>query len=157
MTDGIEALYDYKQLHPCDLLGILVRESVLCGVINNFPLRRRAVPYDAIDLYAGNKRRFRVFIKDANLNIINLTGALCVFTFRLQKGSPIIFQKHTNIPAEGMIGSADQGECFFYVQPSDTANLDICQYVFDVTVTLTGGDGPYTTVEGVVNLMQPVY
>lgn len=156
MTIGIEAYYDNKQLHPCDLLGILVRETQLVGIINNFPLRRRAVPYDAIDLYAGNKRRLRVYIKDANLNIINLTGAVCVFSFRQTKTGPIIFQKHTNVPAEGMIGSADQGECFFYILPADTANLDIAQYVFDVTVTLTGGDGPYTTVEGVVNLHQPV-
>jgi hypothetical protein len=153
---GIEVYYDTKELHPCDLLGILERETQLLGIINNYPLRRRAVPYNAIELYAGNKRRLRVFIKDADLNIIDLTGALCVFSFRQQKGGPLIFQKHTDVPAEGMIGSADQGECFFFILPTDTVNLDIAQYVFDVTVTLTGGDGPYTTVEGVVNLLQPV-
>jgi len=157
MTNGFEAYYNSSDLHPYDLLGILVRETQLVGIINNFPLRRTAVPYDAIDLYAGNKRRLRVFIKDASLNIINLTGALCVLTLRKTKSGPIVFQKHTNVPAEGMIGSSDQGECFFFIVAADTANLDIMQYVFDVTVTLTGSDGPYTTVEGVVNLRQAVY
>jgi hypothetical protein len=155
--DGFEAFYDTRELHPCDLLGVLMRETVLTGIVNNFPIRRRAVPYDSIELYAGNKRRLRVYIKDANLDIINLTGALCVFSFRKQKGGPIIFQKKTSNSSEGMIGSADQGECFFYLESADTTNLDIAQYVFDVTVVLTGNDGPYTTVEGVVNLQQSVY
>jgi hypothetical protein len=138
------------------LLGILTKESQFLGIINNYPLRRTAVPYETMELYAGNKRRIRVYIKDPDLNIINLTGALCVFSFRQRKGGPIVFQKHTNVPAEGMIGSADQGECFFFILPTDTVKLDIAQYVFDVSVTLTGGDGPYTTVEGVINLLQPV-
>jgi len=159
---GIEAYYHTQDLHPCDLLGILERETRFIGIINNYPLRRRAVPYESMELYAGNKRRLRVYIKDASLNIINLTGALCVFSLRHEKSGPIVFQKHTNVPAEGMIGSADQGECFFFVDPADTANLDVAQYVFDVTVTLASSDGPwtdgpYTTVEGVVNLLQPVY
>ena len=159
---GIEAYYDTKALHPGDLLGILVRESRFVGIINNFPLRRHAVPYETMDLYAGNKRRLRVYIKDAALNIINLTGALCVFSLRHQKGGPIVFQKDTNVSGQGMIGSADQGECFFFIDPTDTQKLDIAQYVFDVTVTLAGPDGPwtdgpYTTVEGVINLLQPVY
>ena len=155
--DGYEAYYDTKELHPCDLLGVLMRETEFIGIINNFPLRRRAVPYESMELYAGNKRRLRVYIKDANLNIIDLTGALCVFSLRQQKGGPIIFQKKTSNSSEGMIGSADQGECFFFLESVDTANLDIAQYVFDVTVTLASNDGPYTTVEGVINLQQSVY
>ena len=159
---GIEAYYDRKTLSPCDLLGILQKETQLVGIVNNYPLRRQAVPYETIDLYAGNKRRLRAYIKDANLNIVNLAGSLCVLSLRHQKGGPIVFQKHTNVPEEGMIGSADQGEFFFFIDHTDTANLDIAQYVFDVTVTLAGRegpwtDGPYTTVEGVVNLLQAVY
>ena len=156
---GIEAYYHTPSLHPGDLLGILERETRLDGILD-YPLvcirSTTAVPYYAINFYAGNKRQIRVYIKDANLNVVNLTGAVCVFSLRHQKDGPIIFQKHTNVSGEGMIGSADQGECFFYLQPADTENLDIAQYVFDVTVTLTGSDGPYTTLEGVINLNQSV-
>ena len=143
MTEGIEALFYYQQLYPLDLTGILVKESVLNGVINGYPLwRQEAMPYEAIDLYAGNARRFRVFTRDANLCPINITGATCYLTFKQTASGPIVFRKSTAVPSEGMIGSADAGECFFYVLPADTQNIPICQYVFDVTIFLAGGDGP---------------
>jgi hypothetical protein len=156
MVDGFEAYYNPQSLHPCDLLGILIKESKLIGLVNNYPLRRTAVPYDAIELYAGNKRRLRLYVKDASLNPINLTGAVCTFTLKKIKSGPVVFSKRTNYPAEGMIGSADQGEAFFYVNPADTQSLDIAQYVYDVKVVLVGDDGPYTTNEGVINLKKPV-
>jgi len=152
----VQVLYDTQSLPECDLLGILVTEQRMCGIINNCPLRRRPVPFETMDLYAANNRRLRVFIRDANLNIINLTGATGVFTVKLLKSdaSPTI-QKSTAVPAEGMIGAADEGEMFFFILPADTDSLDICQYVFDVQVTLADGN-VYTTVEGVLNLLQPV-
>lgn len=152
----IQVLYDTSSLPECDLVGILVAETQLCGIINNCPLRRRAVPFYPMDLYADSNRRLRCYIRDGNLNIINLTGATCVFTVKLTKddASPTI-QKSTAVPSEGQIGSADQGECFFYIVPADTSGLAICQYVYDVRVTLADGN-TYTTVEGVVNLQQPV-
>jgi len=151
----IEVLYDYGSLPPCDLVGILVAETQLYGIINNRPLRRRAVPYYAIDLYANNDRRLRCYIRDGDLNIIDLTGATCVFTVRLTKDTAIVLQKSTAVAGEGEIGSADQGECFFYIEDVDTANLDITQYVYDVRVTLSDGL-TYTVVEGVLNLLEPV-
>ena len=114
------------------------------------------MPYYALDLYASNNRRLRCYIRDADLNIIDLTGATCIFTVKLLKSdtTPVI-QKSTANPSEGMIGSADQGECFFYIDPADTSTLDIAQYVYDVTVIDSSGN-QYTTVEGVLNLLQPV-
>jgi hypothetical protein len=152
----IEALYDTASLPECDLVGILTAETQLCGIINNCPLRRRAVPFYPMDFYADNNRRLRTYIRDGNLNIIDLTGATCIFTVKMTKTdtTPTI-QKSTAVPGEGEIGSADQGECFFYLVPADTASLAIAQYVFDVTVILADGNS-YTTVEGVFNLLQPV-
>jgi hypothetical protein len=152
----IEVLYDISSLPECDLVGILVAETQFCGIINNCPLRRRAVPYYPMDLYANNNRRLRVFIRDGDLNIIDLTGATCVFTAKLTKNDVLpSIQKSTAVSGEGEIGSPDQGECFFYIVPSDTSSLDIAQYKFDITVTLADGNS-YTTVEGVLNLLQPV-
>jgi hypothetical protein len=109
-----------------------------------------------MDLYANNNRRLRVFIKDAELNTINLTGATCIFTVKLTKNDALpVIQKSTAVSGEGEIGSPDQGECFFYLVPSDTDSLDIAQYKYDVSVILADGN-QYTTVEGVLNLLQPV-
>jgi hypothetical protein len=152
----VEALYDSGKVPCCDLVGIVVPETKMCGIINRKPMRRRAVPYIAMDLYAKNNRRLRVYERDGELNIISLAGALGVFTVKLLKSDIVpVIQKHTNVPAEGQIGSPDQGEMFFYILPADTLTLATVQYVFDVTVTLADGN-TYTTVEGVINLLQPV-
>lgn len=113
------------------------------------------MPFDAIEIYRGNKRRIRIYVRDPDLNIIDLTGAECTFTVRHTKSGPILLQKKTSVPAEGQIGAADEGEAFFFILAEDTQNLDVAQYVYDVTVMLSG-DGPYTVAEGVVNLVGPV-
>jgi len=152
----VEVFYKASELHPCDLLGILVAETRLCGIVNNYPMRRRAVPYVSFELYAGSNRRLRVFIKDSELKVVDLTGATCVFTMRQTKSDPVVVQKSTAVAGEGQIGAADEGECFFYLVPADTGTLDICQYVYDVSVTLASGEVYLSTVEGVINLLQPV-
>jgi len=152
-------LYDETQLHPHDLLAVVVAETGLCVRINERPLFLKGgivMPYVSFDLYAGSDRRLRVYVKDMDLNIVNLTGAVCVFTMRHTKSEPIVIQKSTAVPGEGQIGAADEGECFFFLIPADTSSLPICQYVFDVTVTLASGATYKGTVEGVVNLLQPV-
>lgn len=152
----IEVLYDTGSLPECDLVGVVTAETQFCGVINNCPLRRREVPYYPLDLYQSNDRRLRVYIRDGDMNIVDLTGATCVFTVKLTKDDTLpVIQKSTAVSGEGEIGSADQGECFFYLEPADTSSLDIAQYVFDVSVTLSDGNY-YTAVEGVLNLEQKV-
>lgn len=152
----IEVLYDTGSLPECDLVGVVTAETQFCGVINNCPLRRRKVPFYSLDLYQDNNRRLRVYIRDGDMNIVNLTGATCVLTVKLTKDDAIaVIQKSTSISGEGEIGSADQGECFFYIEPSDTSSLDIAQYVFDVSVTLSDGSY-YTAIDGVLNLQQRV-
>jgi len=148
-------LYDASQLHPGDLTGILVAETRMCGVVNNYPIGRNAVPYEEIQLYANNNRTFRVFIRTIALDVVDLTGAVGVFTMKPDFSSPVVVVKHTDVAGEGQIGAADQGEMFFFLVPADTATLDIRQYVFDVKVTLSTGK-TYTVLTGVLNLLQPV-
>ena len=153
---SIEALFDPTKLNPNELTGILVKETVLCGIINNKPVRRRVVPFENLDLFADNDRKIRVFIKDNNLDIIDLTGASAVFTVKEKKSSPsATFTKSTTVPAEGTIGAADEGEIFFFILPADTVSLDIRQYVYDVKVTLSDST-VFTVLEGILNLLQPV-
>lgn len=152
----IEALYDMTDMHPYDLNGILVVENKMCGIVNNYPPRRKAVPYEAIELYANNNRTLRVYVKTPELNIINVAGAVGVFTVKITKDSTSpVFTKSTAVPAQGSIGSPDQGEMFFYILPADTVNIDVRQYVFDIKVTLSTGK-VYTILDGVINLQQPI-
>ena len=69
----IEALYDMTEMHPYDLNGILVSEDKMCGIVNNYPPRRNAVPYETIELYTNNNRTFRVYVKTPELNIVSVT------------------------------------------------------------------------------------
>lgn len=148
-------LYDTTQLHPDDLTGILVSENRMCGIVNNYPVGRYAVPYEEIQLYANNNRTFRVFVKTPPLDVVNVAGAVGVLTVSPDKGVAAVITKHTNVVGEGQIGAADQGEMFFYLVPADTVALDIRQYMFDVRVTLVTGK-TYTIIEGVIDLLQPV-
>ena len=149
-------LYDASKLHPDDLTGILTSETRMCGIVNNYPVGRRVVPYEEIQLYASDNRTLRVFVKTPNLDIVDLTGAVGVLSVRTEKGAvATVVVKHTNVPAEGQIGAANEGEMFFYLVPADTSALDIRQYVFDVRVTLLTGK-VYTVLDGTIDLQKPV-
>ena len=153
---SIEVMYNTDLLPRCDMFGILIYETKINGIINNFPLRRRAVPFQVLDLYQSNNRQIRFLVRDESLNAINLSGAVCVFSVKEKKSdASFSIQKSTDVPSEGQIGASDEGESFFYIVPSDTAALGIGQYWFDVRVTLSDGK-TYTTVEGYLNLLDPI-
>jgi hypothetical protein len=152
----IDVLYSTDSMPDADLVGILVAETKWVGRVNNLPLRRRAVPYEALDIYKSSDRTIRMYVRDGDLNVINLTGATCVLTVKLLKSDSVAtIQKSTANASEGLIGAADNGECFFYLVPADTSSLDIAQYVFDVRITLSSGK-TYTVLEGVMNLLENV-
>jgi len=147
-------LYDASKLHPDDLNGILVSEKILCGIVNNYPIGRTAVPFESIDMYANNDRTIRVFVKTPDWNIVDLFGATGVLTIKQNKEDTVaIISKSTAVPVQGEIGSSDEGEMFFYLVPLDTNALTIRQYVYDIKVTLSNGK-KYTIAEGVINLQK---
>ena len=154
---SLEVFYNTKELPECDLYGIVELEQQLCGIINNCPQRRKLVPFITIDLFRDNNRQLRFFARDGDGNIVDLTGATCIFSVKeLKTDTSFAFQLSTDDPADGMIGSADEGEAFFFVKPSDTTGLGApCQYTYDVQVTLGNGK-IYTSVEGYLNLKVPV-
>jgi hypothetical protein len=154
---AIEVLYDPSKLPQCDLLGIVTSENKICGIINNCPGRREPVPFQTIDLFAGDDRQLRLLVKNGELQIIELDGAAkAVFTVKLRADDATpVFTKDTDVSGEGMIGAADEGEAFFFIVPADTASLTVCQYVWDVRVTLDDGK-TYTVARGLLNLLEPV-
>jgi len=152
---AVEVLYELQKLEPFELIGELVYETKLTGLIDNFPTRRSAMPYEKIELMADNDRTLRLLIRDKNLDVIDITGGTGVFTVRTKKSGPIIMAKSTATAAEGTLGAADEGELFFYILPADTISLDTRQYVFDMQITLSSGK-KYTVMEGLINLQNPV-
>jgi hypothetical protein len=152
---SLEVTYDTDQLHPGEMLGIVTPESEMIGTVNYFRSTSGGitVPHYRVDLYVGNNRTIRVFVKDDDLNIVNLTGATLVLTVRKETGGVVSFTKSTAVPGEGAIGSADEGECLFYILPADTASLE-GQYIFDVSLT-TAASSTYTVLEGILNLLRP--
>ena len=148
----VEVRYDASHLHPGELTGIYVPETKMCGTVNWYGSSSggKTVPYSKVDLYINNNRTLRIFIKDEDLNIVDLTGTTLVLTVR--KDTPT-FTKSTSVVGEGAIGAADEGECLFYILPADTASLG-GQYIFDVALTTVNGK-TYTVLEGILNLLEP--
>ena len=153
---GVEAIYDTSDLRPNDLLGILIDETKMTGLVNAYPVAGGcAMPFTALDIYANNNRTLTVYVKTADLNIVDITSAVAILTVKVSKEStsPDIV-KSTAIAGQGAIGAANKGELYFYLVPADTVNMAIRQYVYDVTITLATGK-KYTVLEGVINLIAP--
>jgi hypothetical protein len=150
----VEVFFDNEDRKPDDLVGFVEYEDYVCGIVDNYP-RRKTVPFYNFDIYAGNDKTYRVYVKDKDLNTINLTGATVVMTWRKTKDGSNIIQKSTANPSEGAITDPTHGEAMIYIVPPDTTSLEIRQYVFDVTVTVASGK-VYTIAEGVINLLEPV-
>jgi len=112
--------------------------------------------YVIIDLNSGDNRTIRLYVKNPDLDIVNLTGATCLFTVKTDKEiSAITFQKSTAVSGQGEIGDIELGEVFFYIVPEDTESIDIRQYVFDIRVNLANGK-TYTVLEGVIDLQKSI-
>ena len=150
----IEVVYDPEHSHPEELLGEVVWQEIMGGIVDDYP-RSEEVTFYTIILYADNDRTWVVYIQDRDRNPINLTGATVIMTIKETKDGPVVIQKSTANPSEGAIGAANKGECYFYIVPSDTASITIRQYVFDVKVFVASGK-EYTALEGVLNLLDPV-
>jgi len=161
MTGRLEAFYDYgADSEPLELNGEFVWRQTFIGYMSRLPhrllSRASQVPYYNVELYAGSDRTLRLYVRDQDDNIVDLTGATCKFTMRRTKDGPILVQKSTAVPAQGQIGSADRGEVLFYLIPSDTSSLDVYeQYVFDMHVQVASGKQA-TVLEGLIDLKQPV-
>lgn len=146
--------YDESKLNPWDINGELVQFTTLTGIAQTLPTRRRKMPFYTLNMAQGDDRSLRVYVKDPNLDIIDLSGAVGQFFLRTaQKGGAAVFDKATNVTGEGQIGAADEGEMFFFIEPSDTSSLDARQYWWMIRVTLSNGK-TYSIANGVINLQE---
>ena len=149
----LDVFYNIDDMHPFDLNGVLVYENTYDGLVNNIPSNKvKKVPFENLFVTQGDDRTLRIYVKDPNNEVINLTGATALLTFReSSRSADSSIELSTDISAEGMIGSADRGEIFFFLIPDNTDTLELRQYVWDCRVTLSSGK-TYTVLNGVMDL-----
>lgn len=102
-------------------------------------------------LNIGDNKTYLCYVKDRYNNPINIADCVCTMTFYDEVGGIIVIQKHTNVSGEGVIGSPDEGEFYFYLVPSDTSALDAQQYPFKIEIDFPSGKH-YTISQGVLQL-----
>jgi len=144
--------YNLDNLHPYDLYGILKVEDILTGYAIDYPLEAYKMPFATINMGKGDNRTLRIYIKDSDLNAIDITGATAVLTVKTSlRDGTTLFTRSTANAGEGTIGSADEGELFFYLVPANTSSLDYSQVAFFVRITLSNAK-TYSVLSGVINL-----
>ena len=139
--------YDLNDSPPDEMKGELEYKEDLYGIIGE--VWGREMNKYRLSLYAGNDKTYVVYVTNKNKIPVDIEGGRAIFTFKKNKGGTVLFTKDTDIPAEGEIGAGNKGQAYFYISPADTVGLDTEEeYVFDVTVTISGK--LYTVLEGVI-------
>ncbi len=130
------------------------QDTIICTIDRTG--EKTAMEFKNLNLYAKNNKTYLCYVKDRTLTAVNLTGAIGIFTVKVNKSdTAVVLQKRTDVPAQGTIGVAASGEMYFYILPADTATLNVGQqYVFDIKVSVAGKY--YTVSEGVILIKQPV-
>lgn len=140
---------NYAAGEPEFLNGTLIAREIFEIALDRF---YRIIPmtFQSLFLYSNNSKEYIVYVKDINLVPVDLTGVSAKMTLRETKISVDI-----SLQIDGTISVPTAGEVRFNIAPSDTINLDIRQYVFDVQIT-TATSKIFTVLDGVLTLKQGV-
>ena len=145
--------YSERFNQPEDLVGYVHVVDTMKGIVDPYP-GGLIMNYN-LTLFMGNNKIYRVYVRDRDLNPLDVTGGIGVFTVKPTKADAAVLTKRTDISGQGSIGAPDMGELLFILVPADTASLEERQYVFDAKFKTASGT-IYTVVNGVLNLKKPV-
>jgi len=110
------------------------------------------MPNNNFEMSKGDDRMIRVFMKDENLDIIDLNGAEARFyVSESSKSSTYIIRKSTSVYSEGVVRTPERGEVIFFLTAADTKDLEPTQYYFQTVLILSNGKR-YTACSGYFNL-----
>lgn len=139
--------------YPNNINGLIERSRTVYGYTDLHSPRIHNMPSNnAIEFYKGDDKMIRVFVKDENMDIINLNGAEARFYLSYNsKSETYIFRKTTADYTQGIIRTPEKGEIVFFINSIDTVNLPTDQYFYQVIVTLSNGNR-YTVVSANMNL-----
>ena len=95
---------------------------------------------NAMQIYKGDDGTWKITVKDASGDPVDITGAAIIFTAKtseaeapsIQRRSPLAGGDVTQIE----ITDATKGEFKVHLVPSDTENLEAGNYVYDIQMTL---------------------
>lgn len=107
-------------------------------------------------MFKGDDRTFRLTVKDQTCQIVDLTGSSLIFTVKAFATDPTpAIQKSSMVAGEIDIIDPVNGVAEINILPSDTANLETGQYVFDIQLT-TAASKIHTLLTGVLEICQDI-
>jgi len=137
--------YGYAEIINCELN---FQDQIICLIDRE--QEKSAMKNRFLSLVIGDNKQYVCYVKDRNLNPIDITGAICILkVWQDIEDSPVI-EKSTNVPGEGTIGAANKGEFYFYLIPTDTSLLPAQQYVFEISIDIESRH--YTVCKGTLEL-----
>lgn len=110
-----------------------------------------------LSLPRGDSREYRFELTDENDNVMNLTGATVYFTVKEKNSDadPGVFQLSSADPTQIDIDDPGNGKARIFVTNSNTQDLEIRSYIYDVQVQPASG-GVKTAVSGTFTISEDV-
>lgn len=118
-------------------------------------------PENEIEIYRGSSKTYELEVKDAEGEVVDLTGARIVLSVKcdLNEEAPRI-QKDSDAGASEIdISYPREGKAEIKFVPADTRTMDYGEYTFDVWVVLASGTrgpvilpSPFKVIQGVTVL-----
>lgn len=113
------------------------------------------LPANAFPMRRGQAKTLGLTVVDGQGKPYNLTGATVIMTVKESAESQnVLIRKTSETPTQAIITSPREGLAQIFLMPSDTKNLSIKQYVFDVWVVTADGK-PYPVVEESILELKP--
>lgn len=89
------------------------------------------------DFVQGEDRTISVTVTDSNDEPVTITR--CIMTARTAvDATTIVFEKDTDVPAEGALTDAANGEAEFYIVPADTDTAEAGNLTIDIWAVASG-------------------
>ena len=97
---------------------------------------------NSVELFRGTTKILALEVKDAEGEHIDITGSRIVFTVKCRiEDRENVIQKDSDVGAtEIEIDKPKEGHALMKLVPSDTVNLELGGYVFDIWIVLASGE-----------------
>lgn len=97
-------------------------------------------PKNAVQIIRGTSKTLQLTVVDSVSKPVDLTGARVVMTVKDRfEDTKNVFQKTSDAGTQVLITDAKGGIAQIFINPADTQDREIKQYVFDVWVILSSG------------------
>lgn len=98
------------------------------------------LPKNAVQIIRGTSKTLQLSVADATGKPVDLTGSRIVMTVKSKfEDTTNVFQKTTDQATQVLITDARGGVAQVFINPADTQDREIKQYLFDVWVILSSG------------------